>query len=151
MKNALFLQPLPEQSSVPPACQSIQGKTYSVQNASTSSGVFTSATIPESLVARPPEERAVVPESMASVSAGKEGSSRATEEAEKQTRGRKDQLSNLPDDADEVCWSLKKNSTFFLNITALLYLFYCTPYLLLSFALPPVQGYFLRLACPLYL
>lgn len=48
MKNALFLEPLPERSSIPDSQQS------SNSDHALSSGLFTLATVPELLVARRP-------------------------------------------------------------------------------------------------
>lgn len=77
LKNALFLQPLPEHSSVPP----------------TRHGIFTSATVPPSLVANPPGQSATV-RTHAEVTGHKRDSEIPTEEAringaawEKEVRG----------------------------------------------------------------
>lgn len=66
LKNALFLQPLPEHSSVP-----------SIRH-----GIFTSATVPPSLVATPPGQSATM-RTHAEVAGNKRGTGITTEEARK--------------------------------------------------------------------
>lgn len=103
MRNALFLQPLPELSSVPSSERQAyqnQGDPNDVTNSLPLTGIFTSATVPESLVANP-------------LGQGAPGRSPATAPAYRQTPGtttertatvREPEPVILQGDTDEVCW-----------------------------------------------
>lgn len=105
LRNALFLQPLPELSSVPSSeRQHCRGKAdpRDVTKSLPLTGIFTASTVPESLVANP-------------LGQGATGWSPAAASAHQQTAGtaagraataRGPQPVTLQGDTEEVCWGL---------------------------------------------
>lgn len=102
LTNALFLQPLPEQSSVPCGQQPTQHVSGKRKATTISPGIFISSTVPETLVARPPGQGATL-RTPGDMSRDKRST---TEEAGRRTPLRGPEPVILPGDTEEVCMLL---------------------------------------------
>ena len=103
LRNALFLQPLPELSSVQSSQQQQQQQQQDPGGKAGLSGIFTSATVPQSLVANPsPGEQGTPGRSPADASAGKRAAGGAAGDAGTAAMARELEPVTLQGDTEEV-------------------------------------------------
>lgn len=104
LRNALFLQPLPEQSSVPASQQPSQDPDDGLKTAAVPTGIFTADTVPESLVARPSGQSVPSARSPAGTPGSKRDGARPanTGEEEGERQATREPL-KAPSQNDEVC------------------------------------------------
>lgn len=106
LRNALFLQPLPEVSSIPSSQQPARdhfdpNDAIINNNKSALSGIFTSATVPEYLVANP-NGQTDLGRPAATMSSKKQTADRATDSAERIATARELEPVTLQGDTEEV-------------------------------------------------